>query len=100
MSATLRSHKASFLTSPPQIHEDLDSGYTAGAVVTHGTDTLRQTALFLDSTIKSDRPVVMVGVMRPAIAISADGPMNLLTAVAPAVSDSVKGCGVMVVLND
>jgi L-asparaginase/Glu-tRNA(Gln) amidotransferase subunit D len=50
--------------------------------------------------IKSEKPVVMVGVMRPATAISADGLMSLLTAVAPAASDSAKGSGAMVVLND
>ena len=72
----------------------------AGVVVTHGTNTLEETAYFLNLTVKHDRPVVVVGSMRPASAISADGPLNLLNAVRTAVSKEAVGKGALVVLND
>ncbi|TCS81470.1 asparaginase [Pectinatus cerevisiiphilus] len=71
-----------------------------GIVVTHGTDTLEETAYFLNLTVKSKKPVVIVGAMRPATAISADGPMNLLNAVRIAASKQAINKGVLVTLND
>jgi L-asparaginase len=71
-----------------------------GAVVTHGTDTLEETAFFLDLTTAGPKPVVVVGAMRPATAISADGPMNLLQAVTLAANKEAENRGVMIVLND
>ncbi|KAF4337102.1 asparaginase 3 [Fusarium beomiforme] len=83
-----------------QIQEDLDSPFTQGAVVTHGTDTLDESAFFLDLTIQSDKPVVVTGSMRPATAISADGPMNLLSSVTLAATENARGRGVMIAIND
>ncbi|NLN83120.1 MAG: asparaginase [Firmicutes bacterium] len=71
-----------------------------GVVVTHGTDVLEETAYFLHLSIKDIRPVVVVGSMRPATALSADGPLNLLNAVKIAVSQEAEGKGVLVALND
>jgi L-asparaginase len=71
-----------------------------GVVITHGTSVLEETAYFLNLTVKDPRPVVLVGSMRPATAISADGPLNLLNAVRTAVAAESRGKGVLVVMND
>lgn len=71
-----------------------------GVVVTHGTDTLEETAFFLDLTTPDTKPVVVVGAMRPATAISADGSMNLLQAVSLASNPEAKDRGTMVVMSD
>ncbi|BGP18326.1 hypothetical protein JCM10213_008499 [Rhodosporidiobolus nylandii] len=76
-----------------------DASYDA-VVITHGTDTLEETAFFLDATVTCDKPVVVVGAMRPSTAISADGPNNLLQAVTVAVTPDSAARGTLVVLND
>ncbi len=70
-----------------------------GIVVTHGTDTLEETAYFLNLVVKSTKPVVIVGSMRPATAIGADGPLNLLNAVGVAASQEAHNKGVLIVLD-
>jgi len=83
-----------------RINELLARDTIDGIVVTHGTDTLEETAYFLNLVVKSEKPVVIVGAMRPATAISTDGPMNLYNAVVLAASQQAIGHGVLVCLND
>ena len=71
-----------------------------GIVITHGTDTQEETAFFLNLVVKSDKPVVTTGSMRPSTAVSAEGPLNLYNAVAVAADTKAKGHGVLVVMND
>ena len=71
-----------------------------GIVITHGTDTLEETAYFLNLVVKSRKPVVLVGAMRPSTAMSADGPFNIYNGVAVAASKESAGRGVLVSLND
>ncbi|MFC0229187.1 L-asparaginase 2 [Serratia aquatilis] len=77
-----------------------DCAQTDGFVITHGTDTLEETAYFLDLTVKCDKPVVIVGAMRPATAMSADGPFNLYNAVITAADPQSAKRGVLVAMND
>ncbi|SPC13968.1 asparaginase [Cupriavidus taiwanensis] len=71
-----------------------------GIVITHGTDTIEETAYFLNLTLKSDKPVVVVGSMRPGTALGADGALNLYDAVLVASNPASKGKGTLAVLND
>ncbi len=71
-----------------------------GIVITHGTDTMEESAYFLNLTAKTDKPIVMVGSMRPSTAVSADGPLNLYNAVGVAADPKARGRGVLVVMND
>ncbi|MBS0883739.1 type II asparaginase [Pantoea sp. JGM49] len=82
------------------INRSLEDPNIQGAVVTHGTDTLEETAFFLDLTVNSQKPVVVTGSMRPATAISADGPMNLMEAVSLAGNKNSMNRGVLVAMND
>lgn len=77
--------------------EDLD---LAGIVVTHGTDTMEETAYFLNLTLRWDRPVVLTGSMRSSNEVSADGPANLINAVRVAIDEQAANQGVLVVLNE
>jgi L-asparaginase len=72
----------------------------AGVAITHGTDTMEETAYFLNLVIKSDKPVVLTGSMRPSTSLSADGPLNIYNAVGVASDPRAKGLGVLVVAND
>ncbi|HKR58971.1 MAG TPA: type II asparaginase [Pyrinomonadaceae bacterium] len=83
-----------------RINELMKQGDVDGIVITHGTDTMEETAFFLNLVVKGDKPVVMVGSMRPSTAVSADGPLNLYNAVGVAVDPNAKGRGVLVVMND
>jgi L-asparaginase len=83
-----------------RVNEVLKDDNVDGVVITHGTDTLEETAYFLSLVVKSDKPVVLVGSMRPATAISADGPANLYNAVALAASTEARGRGPLIVMDD
>ena len=83
-----------------RINELAKSPAVDGFVITHGTDTMEDTAFFLNLTVKTDKPVVMVGSMRPSTAVSADGPLNLYNAVGVAADPKAAGRGVLVVMND
>ena len=72
----------------------------AGIAITHGTDTMEETSYFLNLVVKSDKPVVLTGSMRPSTAMSADGPLNIYNAVAIAADPEAKGRGVLVTVDD
>lgn len=82
-----------------RINELLASDQIDGIVITHGTDTLEETAYFLHLTVKTEKPVVLTAAMRPSNTLSADGPLNLLNAVVAAASKASVGQGVLVVMN-
>jgi len=78
----------------------IDGRLVDGVVVTHGTDALEETAYFLDLTVRSDKPVVVVGAMRPPGTVSADGPINLIRAIQTAGAAESRERGTLVVLNE
>ncbi len=88
-----------WLTLATRINELLRQPNVDGIVITHGTDTMEETAFFLNLTVKSDKPVVLVGAMRPSTALSADGPLNLYNAVVAAGAKESRGKGVLVAMN-
>lgn len=88
-----------WLTLANRINELLLSGKYDGIIITHGTDTMEETAYFLNLTVKSPLPVVITGAMLPSTALGADGPRNLYNAVVTAASPQSKGKGVLVAMN-
>src|SRR3954453_521848 len=82
------------------VHAIFDDYRTDGMLITQGTNTLEETAYFLNLTLKTDKPVVVVGSMRPSSAISADGYLNLVNAIKVAAEPSSRGRGCMLVMND
>lgn len=91
---------AVWLKLAKRINELLNQEGYDGVLITHGTDTMEETAYFLSLTVHSDKPVVLVGSMRPSTAISADGPANVYNGVCAAAAPSSKGHGVMVCMNN
>ncbi|QOR73018.1 L-asparaginase 2 [Cruoricaptor ignavus] len=89
-----------WLSLAKRCNELLNTEGYDGVVITHGTDTMEETAYFLNLTVHSKKPVVMVGAMRPSTAMSADGPRNLYNAVSVAGNGASQGRGVLVVMND
>jgi L-asparaginase len=83
-----------------RIEDDFRLETLDGVVLTHGTDTLEETAYMLDLLVQTDKPIIVTGAMRSSNEIGADGPHNLLQSVRVAVSDEARGKGVLVVFND
>lgn len=83
-----------------RVAADLERDDLVGVVITHGTDTLEETAFLLDLTLNSPKPVVLVGAMRTSSELGWDGPANLLDAIRVAASDEARNKGVLVVMNE
>ena len=83
-----------------RVNEILARPDVAGVAITHGTDTMEETSYFLNLVVKSDKPVVLTGSMRPSTAMSADGPLNIYNAVAIAADPAARGRGVLVTVDD
>ena len=88
------------LTLAKRVSQLAKQGDVDGIVITHGTDTLAETAYFLSLTVHTDKPIAVVGSMRPGTALSADGALNLLSAVSVAASKDARGKGVLITMND
>jgi L-asparaginase len=88
------------LTVAERVQAALDDDAMAGVVVTHGTDTVEETAFLCDLLVEAEKPVVFAAAMRSGDEPSADGPRNLLNAARVAVSGDARGTGVVVTLND
>ena len=86
-----------WLTLARRVSEVLES--CDGVVITHGTDTMEETAYFLNLCVKSSKPVILTGSMRPASAISSDAALNLYNAIIAAASDKLHNCGVLISMN-
>lgn len=89
-----------WLTIGKAVNQAVADDGVDGVVITHGTDTMEETAYFLHLTVPSDKPVVLVGSMRPGTAMSADGAMNLFNAVSLAGHPEARGKGVLLTLNE
>jgi len=83
-----------------RVNELLASPDVDGVTITHGTDTMEETSYFLHLVVKSDKPVVLTGSMRPSTAMSADGPLNIYNAVGIAADPMARGRGVLVTVDD
>jgi L-asparaginase len=82
-----------------RVNEILKDPSIAGVVITHGTDTMEETAYFLNLVVKTDKPIVLTGSMRPSTSLSPDGPINMFTAIAVASSPESTGKGVLIVMS-
>jgi L-asparaginase len=91
---------AVWLKLAKRVNEILAKPDVAGVAITHGTDTMEETSYFLTLVVKSDKPVVLTGSMRPSTAMSADGPLNIYNAVAIAADPMARGRGVLVTVDD
>jgi L-asparaginase len=91
---------ADWLDLVRKIHAIFDQDEADGIVITHGTNTLEETAYFLNLVLKTDKPVVIVGSMRPSSGLSADGDLNVVNAVRVAADPQSRGRGCLVVMND
>lgn len=83
-----------------KVNEVLSRSAVDGVIITHGTDTMEETAYFLSLTVKSKKPVILVGSMRPSTSLSADGALNLYNAVALAASAQARAKGALILMND
>lgn len=83
-----------------RINEILADDEICGVVITQGTDTMEESAYFLNLVINSDKPVVLTGAMRNPSSLSSDGELNLYNAISVAIDENAKNMGVMVVMND
>ena len=91
---------AIWLRLAKRVNEIAAKAEVDGIVITHGTDTIEETAYFLNLVVKTAKPVVMTAAMRPSTALSADGPLNIFNAVAVAADPEARGRGVLIVAND